>query len=193
MSDWMNSRVFFYLSRAGRVALLAALIYSYLIHFPELTVLTGFLLLSLAPFLLKKRLNNFYDFLYMIFILFNTSSFIWDGYGMVSYYDDIVHFLTPLLLVILSAQFFLRYFKKSQRQSFVFFLSLTAFGVLLGVGWEILEWISEQTFLPYTVMFGLADTMSDLIWDLIGSATGALIYVAYLSRIRIAVKGEEKI
>lgn len=193
MFEWMNSKTFFYLAWLGRMALLVALVYSYVTRFHELTVLTGFLLLSLTPLLFKKKMSHFYDFLFMVIILFNTSSFVWDAYGMVSYYDDIVHFFTPFLIVILSGQFFIRYLKSPRKNGFFLFLTLTGFGVLLGVSWEIIEWVSENTFLPYSVMFGLADTMSDLIWDFIGSSLGGLVYVTYLAGAAVALTEEEKV
>lgn len=170
---------------------MVALIVSLLIKSPETIVLVGFLLLSFLPLFLRQRLNNFYDFLFIVIIIFNTSSFIWDAYGMVHYYDDIVHFVTPFLIVVLSGQFFIRYFREPRKNLLVLFLVLSSFGILLGTSWEIIEWISENTFLPYSVMFGLPDTMSDLSIDLIGSLLGALTYIYLLSKNELSLIAEE--
>lgn len=53
---------------------------------------------------------------------------------------------------------------------------LIANTVLIGVVWEFYEWIFDQLFPWLSVQTGLADTLGDLLNDLIG----ACIFIAYI-------------
>ncbi len=91
-------------------------------------------------------------------------------------YDKVLHFFTPLLsVIVLSFILHVRLkMKWYQAALFAFFLL-----VVCGVDWEFFEYLADQWF--HTHLLGVfssniySDTKFDLVFDLIGSASGALL------------------
>jgi uncharacterized membrane protein YjdF len=106
-------------------------------------------------------------------------------YGSWGFYDNLVHFITPLLttgmlyllLVRLGVLPELRDLKQGHDR-IGFFLTVMALGMAIGAGWEVIEWLLDQLS-DVGRVGGASDTATDLISDTLGSAGSALILVLW--------------
>lgn len=71
-------------------------------------------------------------------------------------------------------------FRKTPFSKFLFFLAVVSFAALIGVLWELFEFITYQLWgtLGYRIFFqlGLEDTLGDLLSDLVGGALAAILF-----------------
>ncbi len=80
-----------------------------------------------------------------------------------------------------------RYWRMNLTPLFIVFFTVT-FGMALGGVWEIYEFTVDQIFggsLAGPMQAGLADTMWDMIADLIGSAAVAVVGIVYFHSHRV--------
>ena len=130
-------------------------------------------------------LPRFYDasVIFVMFLLAWGSALSW--YGSWGFYDNLVHFLTPLMT---TGMFYLLLVRLDVMPEFRvlthvhhrvgFFIMVTALGMAIGAGWEIVEWLLDQVTDVGRVA-DAADTATDLISDTLGSAASALILLAW--------------
>ncbi|GAA0714959.1 hypothetical protein GCM10008904_31290 [Paraclostridium ghonii] len=121
----------------------------------------------------------------LIFTLFSSylgSSF--DFYGIVNHYDDIMHFLSGVLLVLFAYDLFNilssssnTMFNRKLIILFVFCFSMSITGL-----WEIFEFLMDSFFETSMQVGGLADTMRDMIDALIASIITIPIYEIYYKK-----------
>ena len=91
-------------------------------------------------------------------------------------FDKLMHFLNPMLILLLFPLFLQKRFEIQKQQA----LALT-FGIMIfvGVGWELFEYLTDQVF--KTHIYGIYgtdinnDTKYDLIFDAVGSTVGLLL------------------
>jgi uncharacterized membrane protein YjdF len=130
-------------------------------------------------------LPRFYDasVILVMFLLAWGSALSW--YGSWGFYDNLVHFLTPLLttgmfyLLLVRLEVLPEFQALKQLHHRVgFFLTVLALGMAIGAGWEIIEWSLDQLSDVGRVA-NADDTATDLISDTLGSAGSALILVAW--------------
>jgi len=106
-------------------------------------------------------------------------------YDAISFYDNIVHFLTPLF----SSQVAYIALARAEvlpdprdetgpRHHVAIFLVTAALGIAIGAVWEIFEWASDGAF-GSRLQTGNDDTVGDLIADTLGSLTGGALLVAW--------------
>ena len=109
--------------------------------------------------------------LVFVFIdLYLGSSF--DFYDIVNHYDDIIHFLSGILVTLFGYDLFKMlnpknldiYKNRKLTISFVFFFNLAMAGL-----WEIFEFLIDQLFLTNMQIGCLNDTMIDMIDALLAS------------------------
>ncbi len=71
-------------------------------------------------------------------------------------------------------------FRKTPLSKFLFLLAVVSFAALIGVLWELFEFITYQLWgtLGYRIFFqlGLEDTLGDLLSDLVGGALAAILF-----------------
>jgi uncharacterized membrane protein YjdF len=158
------------------------------------TIVWGFLghsvtgLIAASFIILLARavsLPRFYDLsVIVVMVLLSWGSAI-GLYGSWGLYDNVVHFIVPLLttgmiyilLVRLGVVPELRDLT-TLPQKFGFFLTVLALGMAIGAGWEVIEWLLDQ--LSDVGRVGSADdTATDLISDTLGSALSAFILVLW--------------
>jgi uncharacterized membrane protein YjdF len=130
-------------------------------------------------------LPRFYDFSLVVvtFLLAWGSALGW--YGSWGLYDNVVHFIVPLLTTGMVYLFLVRLDVlpelrelRTLPQRFGFFLTAMALGMAIGAGWEVIEWLLDQV--THVGRVGSAsDTATDLISDTLGSAGSALILVLW--------------
>lgn len=113
-------------------------------------------------------------------------------YGSLSYYDNITHFFFPFLISVMGFTIaYALYFSgklKVSTAAMIFYVILITLGI--GAFWEILEYMSDKYLLPNlnnlsrfqgtTPENANADTMDDLVNDLLGGVMGALIASRYI-------------
>jgi hypothetical protein len=159
---------------------------------------TAFLLfgLTFVPYVAADRLDiRFPWFVYFLIALslsIHISGYVQGWYvTYYPYYDKIAHLVSAIsiaLIGFLGVIFLDRYWRMNLTPLFIVLFTLT-FGLALGGLWEIYEFTVDQLFggfLNGPMQNGLADTMWDMIADLLGSAAVALIGVLYFRHHRLA-------
>jgi hypothetical protein len=147
---------------------------------------TGLIGASLVILLARAvSLPRFYDCSVIVVVFLLAWGSALGMYGSWGFYDNLVHFIVPLLttgmiyllLVRLGVVPELRDLR-TLPQKFGFFLTVLALGMAIGAGWEVIEWLLDQVTNVGRV--GSADdTATDLISDTLGSALSALILVLW--------------
>jgi hypothetical protein len=90
-------------------------------------------------------------------------------------YDKLMHFYTSLVIALALAVVLQKSLIAGlRRQPTLIILVITAFGIALGVAWEIVEWVVDIRGYPMIIK-GKSDTMFDLIADGAGAYAGAVI------------------
>jgi hypothetical protein len=106
------------------------------------------------------------------------------------YYDKVAHLIsgTSIALIgFLGVIFLDRYWRMNLTPLFIVFFTVT-FGMALGGIWEIYEFAVDQVFgspLSVPMQNSLADTMWDMIADLLGSVAVALVGIVYFHTHRL--------
>jgi hypothetical protein len=107
-------------------------------------------------------------------------------YDRFAYYDELVHFLVPLLgaPVVYIALARLDTLpnpsdaRGSRRHLFGIFVVTLALGLAIGAAWEVLEWTSDQV-LGSELTGGEEDTIGDLVADTVGAICGGVLLVLW--------------
>jgi uncharacterized membrane protein YjdF len=166
----------------ARIAfIVSAIVWAVLGH-----AMTGLIAASAVIILARViSLPRFYDasVILVMFLLAWGSALSW--YGSWGFYDNLVHFITPLLttgmfyLLLVRLEVLPEFHDLKQVHHRVgFFLIVLALGMAIGAGWEIVEWLLDQLSDVGRVA-SADDTATDLISDTLGSAGSALILVAW--------------
>jgi hypothetical protein len=147
---------------------------------------TGLVAASVVILLARAvSLPRFYDASVIVVMFLLAWGSALGMYGSWGFYDNLVHFIVPLLttgmiyllLVRLGVVPELRDLKQLH-QKVGFFLTVMALGMAIGAGWEVVEWLLDQVTDVGRV--GSADdTATDLISDTLGSGLSALILVLW--------------
>ncbi|HIH04058.1 MAG TPA: DUF2238 domain-containing protein [Methanoregulaceae archaeon] len=152
---------------------------------------TAFLMfgLTFVPYVAADRLDIrfpwFVYFLIALSLTIHISGYVQGWYvTMYPYYDKVAHLVSAssiALIGFLGVIFLDRYWRMNLTPLFIVFFTLT-FGMALGGIWEIYEFAVDQIFggsLAGPMQMGLADTMWDMIADLLGSAGVSLVGIVY--------------
>ncbi len=143
---------------------------------------------SLIPSIVQRsyRITLPFELDLLVTLMTFLHAFMGEGLGFYSRYwlfDNILHLfgsgVSALLAFIIT--FSLHYTGKLRLTYPLIGLFTVTFAMAIGGMWEILEY-SVDTLFGKTTQHGLADTMSDLIYDLIGgviSGTFGMLYVRY--------------
>ena len=166
----------------ARIAfIIATIVWALLGH-----AMTGLIAASAVIILARViSLPRFYDasvILVMFLLAWGSALSIYGSWG---FYDNLVHFITPLLT---TGMFYLLLVRlevlpdfrdlKQLHHRIGFFLTVLALGMAIGAGWEVIEWTLDQ-FSDVGRVANADDTATDLISDTLGSAGSALILVLW--------------
>lgn len=116
-------------------------------------------------------------------VVLNSAGFVWHLFEPVPLYDEIVHFLTPMVLVALAAEIIYR----SGGDDEFFYTPVHAvitgsvIGLLGAGGWEVIEVILSA--LGASISNAPSDTVADILLGLAGGAAGAWLADRYLDRL----------
>ncbi|MBE9529347.1 MAG: hypothetical protein IME99_08930 [Proteobacteria bacterium] len=156
----------------------------YLFAFAIVLALGG----SLIPSIVQRsyRITLPFELDLLITLMIFLHAFMGEGLGFYSRYwlfDNVLHLfgsgVSALLAFIIT--FSLHYTGKLRLTYPMIALFTVTFSMAIGGMWEILEYSVDMLF-NKTTQHGLTDTMSDLIYDLLGgiiSATFGMLYVRY--------------
>lgn len=107
-------------------------------------------------------------------------------YYVVSWLDNAMHFLGGVVISMFFVWFF--YFSgeikvPAPRESKAFYFLLIA-GVmaLVGVGWELFEFLGDTYIAPGHMQGDLPDTMGDLLADILGGLVVALYFLPKINK-----------
>ena len=187
--SWLSLSITAVLSWLMKLAMLVLIpieIYKgeYLFSFAIVLVLG----VSLIPSILQRsyRITLPFELDLLITLMTFLHSFMGEGLGFYSRYwlfDNVLHLfgsgVSALLAFIIT--FSLHHTGRLRLTYPLIGLFTVTFAMAIGGMWEILEY-SVDTLFDKTTQHGLDDTMSDLIYDLIGgiiSATFGMLYVRY--------------
>ena len=157
-----------------RGLIVAALIQRLVVDEPAgAAVLALYLVLSFAYLLRQDHLPNVFDALVGLAALLNAGGFVFHLYKRIPYYDNVAHAIT--IFAVTLAFFYLVYHDSlDQTRGVVMAVAVLTFGVTIGAFWEIVEWTAEVV-LDTNVVFGLQDTVTDLITNTVGAAAAAVL------------------
>jgi hypothetical protein len=162
----IDARAWLTLARTGTVVFAAALATLVLLRrWDEVQIATGFFVPLLAIMLARHGLPNLLVAVIAGCFLVSGAGWSWDWYGLFWWFDVVMHFVNPLVMMagsmfMLWKADLLKYAPRKGR----FVLWSTALGLILGVGWEVIEY----TYLPLT----WPDTILDIAMDTAGAALG---------------------
>ncbi len=187
--DWSSisiAAILSWLMKLAMVGLIPVEIYrgGYLFTFAIILALGVSLIPSIVQRSYRVTLPFELDLLVTLMIFLHT--FMGEGLGFYSKYwvfDNVLHLfgsgVSALLAFIIT--FSLHYTGKLRLTYPLIGLFTVTFSMALGGMWEILEF-SVDTLFNKTTQHGLTDTMSDLIYDLLGGCIAAafgMLYVKY--------------
>ena len=131
------------------------------------------------------QLPRLYDLAVIVAMAFTGWGEALGLYDAISWYDNVVHFVVPLLtsqvLYLCLARLEVLPDLREEtlpRHHLGIFVVTFALGVAVGGLWEIFEYASDSLF-GSELQLGNADTVGDLIADSLGSLCGALLLVAW--------------
>jgi hypothetical protein len=167
-----------------RLAFVAGLVVTALAGTPEaianMSVATVVVLLARPA-----RLPVPYDLAVIVAMAFTGFGEALGLYDSVDWYDNVVHFMVPLLssqvlYLCLARLEFVPHPRSDvvRRDELGMFVVCFALGVAVGGLWEIWEYASDNT-LGSELQLGNPDTVGDLIADSLGSLVGAGLLVAW--------------
>ena len=142
-------------------------------YIPRIFIVVILFLISLS-FIIKRKYYDDFDWLFILFLLsapffLDTIGNFWALYDVngifgVFWYDDILHFIIPILI---SISFFHYLYKMRGYTKRLSILVSSTISLSLSTVWEIYEY-SSDVLLGTDMVKGIADTMSDLSYALLG-------------------------
>jgi hypothetical protein len=161
----IDAPVWLTLARAGTVVFAAALATLILLRrWDEVEIATGFFGPLVAILVARHGLPNLLVAVIMASFLVSGAGWSWDWYGLFWWFDIVLHFVNPLVMMAGSMFMLWKADLLGHARKGRFVLWSTALGFALGVGWEVIEY----TYLP----FEWPDTILDVVMDTAGAALG---------------------
>ena len=113
----------------------------------------------------------------------NSAGFVWHLFEPIPGYDEIAHFLTPLVLVAIVAEIIYRVggddeFFDTPRHAVI---TGTVIGFVGATAWEGVEVVLDLMGFP--ISHALPDTVFDIFLGVVGGAGGAWLADRYLDRL----------
>lgn len=116
-------------------------------------------------------------------VILNAAGFIWKLFEPVPLYDEIAHFLTPLVLVAITAEIIYRFggddeFFDTPRHAI---LTGVVIGLLGATAWEGIEVL--LSIMGVSISNALPDSIFDVFLGVLGGAAGAWTADRFLDRL----------
>lgn len=129
----------------------------------------------------KIRIANSVELVYLAFIfLAQLLGSVMHFYGIIYWYDSLVHFVSGILTALL-ALYLLLLFNKYDEKSLVFnILYLVSITLMIAAFWEIFEFSADSILggnAQRVIETGVTDTMKDMICALLGCTLVCIVYL----------------
>lgn len=116
-------------------------------------------------------------------IVLNGAGFVWNLFEPIFLYDEVAHFVTPFVLVAVTAEIIYRFggddeFFDTPRHAVV---TGAVIGLVGAAGWEMIE-ILLKAF-GVTISNAFADSLFDVFLGVLGGVAGAWVADRYLDRL----------
>lgn len=121
--------------------------------------------------------------LILICIVMNGAGFMWQLFEPVLLYDEVAHFLTPLVLVAVVAEIIYRFGGDDEFFDTPVHAVVTGsvIGLVGAAGWEGIEVVLSAFGVP--ISNTLADSLFDVFLGVLGGAVGAYLADHFLDRL----------
>jgi hypothetical protein len=166
------------------IGTLAALFFFTIVKYDKLhIVLTGGFLAVQVLLTVYRFMPRLFHFLFPItaIVFMLGSKYVFNLYETIEWYDKFVHILATFVITLLLGYLSQRTSLKAVRsQSAVFVPVIASLGIVVGVMWEVVEWVFEF-IVPVAMNAGTNDLITDLIVDSLG-AIGAAVVCVYLPK-----------
>lgn len=157
------------------IGLVGVLIFTALQGKVERSLGYAFLLLFISLIVRHKIFSTFQNLLLILVFILGIVGWEYNLYIRWEPYDRILHFLTPAVFSGLAAIYLIKERVVDSRR-WAAFLLIVSVGVSLGTLWEVIEWLAGR-YTSYDAQ-GLDDAASDMILNMAGSISGAVIALA---------------
>lgn len=115
--------------------------------------------------------------LFGLAIVVNLAGYIFNLYDQFWWFDEFLHFYTPLVLTLaLALRLYDNGLAEIREHKFVLALMVACVGVAVATLWEIAEWGYDQLVEANSIL-GKTDTIVDLILGTAGAAVAGAIIV----------------
>jgi hypothetical protein len=104
-------------------------------------------------------------------VFLNVPGWLLEYYALIPGFDEVAHFVTSVAMTGLAGYYcFRRLLADPETARFHASLAIFALGVALGAIWEVCEWFAFLVSNEPGIIKSINDTISDLIWDVLGAA-----------------------
>jgi hypothetical protein len=132
-------------------------------------VLGGTVALSLTFIAFESWLPRLFNLLFALAGTLNAIAYVFDLWHRISIYDEFVHAYTTFAITGAFGYLLLRWTKLDEKgRIWQIVLTIMAFGLVVGILWEVFEWI-----------IGIIGDAVDTIIDLAMDSLGALVAAAF--------------
>ncbi len=105
-------------------------------------------------------------------IVLNGAGFVWNLFEPIFLYDEVAHFVTPFVLVAVTAEIIYRFggddeFFDTPRHALI---TGSVIGLLGAIGWELVEILLDYLLPAADIDHALPDTIFDVVLGVIGDA-----------------------
>ncbi|MST04440.1 MAG: hypothetical protein EXS49_02665 [Candidatus Pacebacteria bacterium] len=129
--------------------------------------------------------------LYFIFLLHILAS-IFGWYDSIKYFDSFHHFLGGAWVFLVGAYYWFKFgmeINNKLNKKIIFLIFGVSLTCLFGIFWEFFEFgLDQYSLIKYGVLggnqAGLQDTMSDLLFDILGAIMAGFAYLPLLKQNR---------
>lgn len=130
--------------------------------------LGALVLLGFAFVAAQKRLPSIFTLLFLLAGLANAAGYVFNLWKSPVWFDETIHALTSFTaMAAIGWMLLARTSINAAEKSGLFTLAIAGIGLLLGILWELFEWMIGIIDSP-------ADTMVDLVMDTIGATVAGL-------------------
>ncbi len=145
-------------------------------HFVGAAALGVFAALTMLYIYKAKAHPAVLDAVLAIMMTLNAIELAWNLYNIPGPYDETAHFYTAFGVTLILGYFVSRAMHWSARRAWLYILIAASIGLSMGALWEIGEWsIDHFNLLSFKLVSGLDDTVTDMMFDTIGSLMGAVV------------------
>lgn len=176
MASGLNARAFSMISYVLLAATAVGAVYMALAaQWFSALALAGIVVLALLFIAQQDRLPAIFTFLFVSAGVINAAGYIFQLWKTPAWFDEAVHFYTSFTVVAAIGWLLLSGTRANAAgHPWRFTAAVTGVGVVLGILWEIFEWIVGIIGTPW-------DTIMDLIMDTLG-AIAAGLFCAWAAR-----------